>query len=348
MAGKIKTVTTTIEDEVVFMVDPKVEFVSLVKHGANRAPFKVMKSETPKEEINMNKVVQSVLVRNDLSEEDMAKALEGMDRRDAKEHKTFTAYPQTAVEKCAEGTLTVHKHDEIDGVFVVLGDLPEGAGESGTLMVEVDEKQAVDYATLDNLYSELYAMADIVGGALRQENAEADFRKSTILTTIDNFRAFAEVTLESLSDEKLEIAVKAEDHPTLVTTLIQEAKKDEDEETTDDEDGDEDKKKDAKADGEGDGDASAPDFDKFIEAFNTSMTQFGDQLIATLKEATDGIQKSTDQTAKAVENMTKSVEDLQNTAIASKSEADDDNDSTPTKKGNTFRGAFFRGFSDFR
>ena len=344
--SKIKTITTTIEDEVVFMVDPKVEFVSLVKHGANRAPFKVIKHEKPKEETNMNKVVQSVLVRNDLNEEDMAKALEGIDRREAKKFQTFTSYQQVPVEKCAEGSLTVIKHEDNESVLLVVGDLPEGGNDGGTIIVEVDEKQAVDYATLDNLYSELYAMADIVGGALRQENAEADFRKTTILQTIDNFRAYAEMTLESLSTEKMETPVKAEDHPTLVTPLVQEKKDDEEGEAEEgDEKTDDGKVEDKKADGE---ESKDVDFDGFVTAFNAAMTDFGDKLIETLTTATKEISDTNKKTQEAVEGMVKSVEDLQNTAIASKSEVDDDTPPKDEKKSTpSFKGAFFRGFSDF-
>ena len=121
--AKVKEITTTIEDEVVFMVDPNVEFVSLVKYGANRAPFKVLKQEKEtKEESDMNKVVQSVLVRNDLSDEQIAKALEGIDRRDKKEFSTFTAYPQVPIAKVNEESLIVHKHEEVEGIFFVLGD----------------------------------------------------------------------------------------------------------------------------------------------------------------------------------------------------------------------------------
>lgn len=355
---KIKEVTTTVEDEVTFMVDPKVEFVSLVKYGANRAPFKVIKSETTKEESNMNKVVQSVLVRNDLSDEDIAKALEGIDRRNVKEYKTFTAYPQVSESKVNAESLIVRKHEEVDGIYFVLGDLAEGTGESGTLQVEVNEKEAVDYATMDQLYSELYAMADVVGGAMRQENADADFRKTTILTTIDNFRAFAEVVLESLSAEKLAKGVNPEDHPTLVVDLIREIQTAEVEDLT----GEEDTSKKSEGEGEGDGDTKTGegegegeenkvDFNQFIAAFNETLNNFGNNLIESIAASAKAMMESNKVSVELMGKVVEKVEELQNTTVASKSEIEESDDTGRVQKSQSdrlFDGTFFRSFSDFR
>ena len=351
MASKIKEITTTIEDEVVFMVDPTVEFVSLVKYGANRAPFKVIKNEKKKEESDMNKVVQSVLVRNDLSDEAITKALEGIDRRDKKEFSTFTAYPQVSIHKCNEESLIVQKHEEQDGIFFVLGDLAEGTGESGTLQVDV--KEAVDYATMDNLYSELYAMADVVGGAMRQENADADFRKTTILTTIDNFRAFAEVVLENLSSEKLAKGVDVKDHPDLVVDILHAVKQEEESE-------EEDKEKDTE---ESEGEESAAkddssdesedrpnlDFNEVITQFNESLNNFGSQLIdsitSTMKEAAENNKK----TVEAVNAVVEKMEEAQNTVVTTKAEhEEEDTGSTMSQSDRLFKGTFFRSMSDFR
>ena len=350
--SKITEITTTVEDEVIFMVDPTVEFVSLVKYGANRAPFKVIKNE--KEESKMNKVVQSVLVRNDLSDEDITKAMEGMDKRDEKHFSTYTAYPQVSVHKCKEESLIVQKHESVDGVYLVLGDLAEGTGDSGTLQIDV--KEAVDYATMDNLYSELYAMADVVGGAMRQENADADFRKTTILTTIDNFRAFAEVVLETLAEKAIAAGVDVANHPKLVVDILNAPEKK-------DEESDEEKKsrEDAEAKAKADADAAAAgddstsnvlDFNAVVTQFNESLNNFGTQLIESISASTKELQSSNTETVKVMESVVKSVENIKNTTVAIKSEKEEDeevNDTgrMPHKESQVFKGSFFRSMSDF-
>jgi len=355
--AKVKEITATVEDEVVFMVDPQVEFVSLVKYGANRAPFKVIKNDKTKEEPNMNKVVQSVLVRNNLSDEDIAKALEGIDRREEKKFATFTAYPQVSVHKCAKESLIVQKHEDVEGVFFVLGDLAEGTGDSGTLQVDV--KEAVDYATLNNLYSELYAMADVVGGAMRQENADADFRKTTILTTIDNFRSFAEVVLENLSAEKLAKAVDPKDHPDLVVDILHAVATAPIVDTTVEETDDEKAAKEAaetkakkESTVEGEKGPNQLDFNEVVTQFNESLNNFGSKLIESISASTKEVQTSNSETLKVMESVAKAVEGINNTAIAVKSEKEEEesNDTgrVAHKESGVFRGSFFRGMSDFR
>lgn len=355
--AKVKEVTTTVEDEVTYMVDPQVEFVSLVKYGANRAPFKVLKSEKTKEESNMNKVVQSVLVRNDLSDENIAKALEGIDKREEKKYSTFTAFQQVSVHKCKEDSLIVQKHEEVDGIFFVLGDLADDTGESGTLQVDI--KEAVDYATMDNLYSELYAMADVVGGAMRQENADADFRKTTILTTIDNFRAFAEVVLENLSEKMLAKGVNPEDHPDLVVDILHavanapvvdltgEGEGESEEEAAKAE---EESKKAAEADAaDGEGDSDAPKFDEFISQFTESLNNFGDKLVESITASTKEVQESNKKTVEVMGKVVEKVEEIQNTPIAVKTEKEENDDGDKKSQSDRlFSGTFFRTMSDFR
>ena len=311
-----KVISTTVEDEITFMVDPKAEFVSLVKHGANRTPFKVLKAEKQKEDSNMNKVVQSVLVNNGLTDEDIAKALEGIDRRSKKEFSSFTAYPQVAMEKVNPDTVTVVKHEEVDGIYFVLGDLAEGASESGTLMV--DAKEAVDYATLDNLYVELYAMADVVGGAMRQESADAEFRKTTILKAIDNFRTFAEVVLESLSTEKLAKGINPEDHPTLVVDIIKEEedKKTEPETTPPDGNEPEDKKTEPED--------PTTSLDALATVFNETLEGFGNKLVESINSLSKEVKDSNKITQDSIIKVSEGVDELKATAISSKSESDEE------------------------
>ena len=305
----------------------------------------------------MNKVVQSVLVRNDLSDEDVAKALEGIDKRNEKEFSSFTAYPQVAIEKVASDSIVVTKHDEVEGIYFVLGDLADGMTEGGTLMV--DAKEAVDYATMDNLYTELYAMADVVGGAMRQENADAEFRKTTILTTIDNFKAFAEVVLENLAEEKLEKGVNAEDHPDLVVDILhaiatadvvdlteEEAKKaEEDRRTalTDEEREAEDAEaEEAKKKADEDKPAESIAFDAFVDKFTATLNTFGDKLVESITAVGKEVKQSSKDMKESLEKVSEEVSEVKNTTLAMKSESDEDLEEDPDKK-EVFKGVLFSG-----
>jgi hypothetical protein len=339
MSAKVKAITTTIEDTVVFMTQPDVQFVSLVKHGANRTPFKVLKHE--KEDSTMKKVVQSILVKNDLPKEQIEKALEGMSKKSATSFKTFTSYPQLSLDRCADGSFMTTKHSDIEGVYVILADLKEGESEKGTL--QMDAKEAIDYATLDNLYTELYAMADVVSGAMRQESAGVEFRKTTILTAIENFRNFAEVTLSSMDSEKADTFIDPKNHPNLLFPFIKTEKAD----AKDDDLSDEEKAK-AKADEEAkakaDADASTPtpeDTDTKTDPLvvtaltnlATSLTNFGEQITSSLKDVKEEI-KTSNETLKA------EISEIANTTVASKTETEEDNVDTKKKEG-VFGGVLF-------
>jgi hypothetical protein len=298
-----------------------------------------------------------------LSDEDIAKALEGIDKRSEKKFSSFTAYPQVDMAKVDSDSIVVTKHEEVDGIYFVLGDLAKGMTEGGTLMI--DSKEAVDYATMDQLYTELYAMADVVGGAMRQENADAEFRKTTILTTIDNFKAFAEVVLESLTEAKLEQGIKVEDHPELVVDILHAptttektdeekaaaakaaeaevaAKAEEDRRAalTDEEREAEDaaakKKKEEKEKDK----TSDIDFNAFVDKFNETMNSFGEKLVASITEMGKESKKSSDAVVKSLEKVTEEVGEVKNTTLAMKAENDEDLDED-VDISNVFKGVLF-------
>lgn len=285
----------------------------------------------------MKKVVQSILVKNDLPKEMVEKALEGMSKKSATAFKTFTSYPQLSLDRCADGSFMTTKHSDIEGVYVILADLKEGESEKGTLQMEA--KEAIDYATLDNLYTELYAMADVVSGAMRQESAGVEFRKTTILTAIENFRNFAEVTLSSMDSEKSDTFVDPKNHPTLMFPFIKTEKADtkEDDDLSDEEKVKADDEK-AKAD-----DATATPEDTDTKAdplvvaaltnLATSLTTFGEQITSSLKDVKEEIKTSN-------ESLKSEISTVANTTLASKSEIEEEGTDT-TKKEGVFGGVLF-------
>lgn len=338
--AKVKAITTTIEDEVVFMTDPEIEFVSLVKHGANRTPFKVLKTEKQREEKGMEKVVQAILVRNDLSEDQIAEALKGMSKKDESNTGSITSYVQCPMSRCNEETVMVVKHDEIDGVYHVLADLKEDQTDTGTLLTEVS-KEAVDYATLDNLYTELYAMADIVGGAMRQENAGVEFRKDTIISAIDNFRTFAEVVLNNLGTaEKADMAVKAENHPTLLYPFIKEVDETSEKDETDgavdpevDAEGSEQTQEDSEKSTDEKTDTDENTAELVVTAINESLSKFA----SGLEEVFGTMNKNLETSMVAI---TEKIDEVKLTTVAAKSETDEEVDNTE-KSDNPFSGVLF-------
>lgn len=237
-----KVISTTIEDEVTFLTNVDVEYVSLVRHGANRTPFRILKSD--KGGSTMEKVVTAVLIPKSISEDDAAGHLEGYRSDEVKEYDTYKSYIQVDHETIDPETAEVIFIDKEAGILGVVASLvtdkdeggdisdpknpdaakedaaaEEKAGETeakGDEDPKVVEKESLDYATMDELYMELYAMADIVGGALRQSQIEPNSRKSTVLTAIDNFRTFASMVLDNAKSDD---AVKSEDHPNLAHHL---------------------------------------------------------------------------------------------------------------------------------
>jgi rubrerythrin/uncharacterized protein YoxC len=237
-----KVVSTIIEDEVTFLTNVDVEYVSLVRHGANRTPFKILKSD--KGGSTMEKVVIAVLIPKSISDEDAKAHLEGYRTDEVKEYDTYKSYIQVDQESIdLESAEIIQLNDEarVLGVVAFLAKSeekdPENAGKDPNkdpdaakadekIEPKVIEKEALDYATLDDVYMELYAMADIVGGALRQSTMNSSDRKKIVSTAISNFATFADMVLSNTKAEKV---VKVEDHPALLHhTTPMEARKDPD------------------------------------------------------------------------------------------------------------------------
>lgn len=211
---KPKIITTIVENDVIFMTNPKVAFVSLVKHGANRMPFKVLKYD--KGGNPMKGIVQAILISKELSKEAVLKALANYKDTEIKDFETYIKYIQHDQKDFEPDSLGVTTEKE--GVYCILGVLKKDVA-----LPKEGIKKELDYATMDDLYVALYAMADMVSGTMRQENSTASFKRKTILSAIDNFRNFAENLLSNIKEMSV---VKAENHPNLVKTFT-EVKKEE-------------------------------------------------------------------------------------------------------------------------
>ncbi len=224
-----KIITTIIEDVVVFMTNPEVKFVSLVKHAANRMPFKILKHD--KGGNTMKGTVQAVFLKKGLPEErlvELRKEFVLDTKADSDDEAQYDVYIQQPKEDFKEESLTVLKPKDEDDIYYIVGTLKKDEKDPVT-------KEGTE-VTLSDLYSALYAMADTVSGVLRQENGTASFKRKTVLQSIDNFRSFAEAVLKTIKDNQF---TKAEDHPNLVKSFFikkedkKDTKKDPDKDPTD-------------------------------------------------------------------------------------------------------------------
>lgn len=230
MGGATKINSMVVERPITYLSDLDVTYVSLVKHGANRAPFKVLKSEEGGGLMPDKSVVFSVLVPKSASDAVKAEALKGYDLTNSVDHESYTEYVQidksavdydnrvaaklegdsgvylVLVDKCAEGTTATEETPENT-------ETPETTetteGDATTQKAEATVKK-MDYATYYDFYDELVAMADIALGIMRQEYASAEAVRTVLGVALDNFKTAADVIINNLTDTaaKEEVAKK--------------------------------------------------------------------------------------------------------------------------------------------
>lgn len=227
MSG-VQVLTSTMEKEVVLLSDAAVEFVSLVRHGANQMPFRVIKSmEKGGGNKDMNLAIQSILISKESKLEDLS-AVEGLEwlaeakADNAQDYKEYKKYIQLPSEKFNSNSMQLLK---IRGdTWVLAGQLANG-DEEGVLTLgksdaekangiipiapmdamvgDVDAAQQAALATSfrDLFERELGSMLDIVYGSLKQTSADHKKRKTSILTAVDSFKSFLSMGLDAIGPQ---------------------------------------------------------------------------------------------------------------------------------------------------
>ena len=187
-------ITLPKETTVDFLKEPEVTFVSLVRHGANNTPFRVVKGNKGEK---MNKVVQAIRIEKD-SKADL-ETLIGKDfRKDTVEKDdNYLIYEQVDKSACALDTKSVVAIDPENHVYAITYDLLVDEKEKGKKNLSDPPKTIVlkeDIKELDSwdVWSEMYAMMDLISGSMSQSNMKESDMKSTVLLAIDNFRSFCE------------------------------------------------------------------------------------------------------------------------------------------------------------
>ncbi len=221
MVGKV--VRQEIEKEIVFLHDADIDFVSLVRHGANKQAFRIIKQEGGVTE-NMNKIIQAILLSNDMTMEKLSSISELGYLTEAKTDEVvkfdhYKKYIQTDAKKFEKESLSLVrlsesgyaivgklKIDVDDKDVLILGTSKEDTKTKNVMDVEVPSSGVMMTKTFGELFHrELTLFLDIVFGALRQSSTDSKKRKSTVMSAFDAFRNFVSMGLDTLGKAKVDI-----------------------------------------------------------------------------------------------------------------------------------------------
>jgi len=213
MKGGVKVITEEKEADVTFLSDAELNFVSLVRHGANRSPFRVIKKEKGGAK---QMVVQSILIPKDVSLEELSK-VEGCEwvveaKEDKKEEfDTYDKYIQIDEKKFDRSTLQLKKLDS-KGTFAMVGSLVDN-GTKGDVLTVPNQKADIPIAPMDAPVAEMEGPAfvltfrdmfdrelssflDVVRGSMSQSNVDPKKRKSAVMNALGAFGNFLSVGID--------------------------------------------------------------------------------------------------------------------------------------------------------
>ena len=221
----IRVITEETEKDVTFLTDVDVEFVSLVRHGANQMHFRVIKSETKeKGGDRLRTVIQSIILPRNTTLDAMADTdglswLVEAKSDELEEFDDYTKLIQIPVEKFDSDSLNLVKlHD--NGTFAVVGKLESDDGLEDALVLGSREMKSMIplpqspmdatvaegppvpayLVTFRQMFEkELMSFIDVVNGTLSQSNSDPGLRKKTVLGSLDAFKAFMAVGLDALA-----------------------------------------------------------------------------------------------------------------------------------------------------
>ena len=233
---KVKDMTTKIlEKDVTFMHDTTVNFVSLVRQGANNESFVVIKEVKGGDEDMPKRIIQRVIVSKNLAENELDKVLKIFKTDDELDYEGYLAYDQIKLDLCNKESIDALKLNKEGTAFAVTATLlDEEVLKEYTEVVEEEtlkeaSKEAVPWAIKDVIADEMYSMTSIIRGALGQANSKVEWQKSTIKEAIENFNSFVEVIMDNFAElvstkEAQEAFAKAEKDASIAATTITEVK----------------------------------------------------------------------------------------------------------------------------
>jgi len=186
---------------------------------------------------------------------------------------------------------------------------------------------------MDSLYDQLYAMADIVGGAMRQEGPKPKERTKVILSAIDNFRNFAEVLMNNANEKSIVSQEAIARHP--VSFVKAEEKVAEKAEET-------------RTEFEGLVERSSAEMltkveemiTATVETFTAKLEELEASVPVGIEEATEKMAKVTDDLEATIKAVREDVDTLQKSPKKPKSERNEEIKHKDDEKG--FKGTIFR------
>lgn len=224
MAGKFKIETVQTEKRIDFLVNVDPEFVSLVRHGANRTPFRVVKSE---EGVNEMMFVQSILVPKSVNLDEIVSKegltwLEKVKLSSKEDFDDYVKLHQMPVAKF-EKNLNMVKLDP-SGVYAITGSLVDKEDSKDALtfeskkvskMMEVSgspadapvaevERKPYVVSFKEMFEVELDNFLSVVRGTLNQSGVTPEKRKKTVMSALDGFKSFLTVALDAVNTAKKE------------------------------------------------------------------------------------------------------------------------------------------------
>lgn len=184
-----------VEAEVNFLEDLDVSWVSLVPHGANRMPFKIIKSEdgADKEE-NMLDVIYSVIVPNGV-ELDVLKEevpwLNGVKFIKTENYNEYKSYIQVPYDRFDPDKMNIVKLDK--GVMVLVGKVDNPDPEWVSIGKDITDPSGPSPtipAFKESFVSELNNVINVLVGAVSQSHLPDNKRKSIISNSLEAFKVF--------------------------------------------------------------------------------------------------------------------------------------------------------------
>lgn len=232
MSLKINSVKET-EKDIKFMTNLDVDFVSFVPHGANKEPFRVFK--TAKGGVMNNVAVQSLILSDNadlasLSAKSNLGWLSEITTDTVVKNDAYSKIVQVDLEQFDKDSLQLLKLDD-SGAWAIVGALKQNA-TPGEKAVTISEKQVKDLkeqskksffqqpvtdpeltqnwyvpsVTAGDLFiEELWNMEDVLFSILRQEGLDSKKRKRAILDSIDAFKGFLSMLLDSVGESDIKI-----------------------------------------------------------------------------------------------------------------------------------------------
>lgn len=201
-------------DTVVYMTDPEARYVSLVKRGANRTPFRIVKEQ---KETGM-KIIQRIVAKKGTDVEAIKSAVgdeaaKALNLSEPKSAGDFTVYAQHPEEAFKTDSLEVVSLSDDNSVICLCGEMVEKSeGFVSKLLAKKSELNGIEVpASLrpldaevlkarleESVYAELDAMVGGIHSILRQSEGKASEKLQMCRSLCDNFIASVEMAFSTM------------------------------------------------------------------------------------------------------------------------------------------------------